>query len=140
MTDPSRPPIRTQADLERTWRLLMGPGGYGASSLWMMLILDDRPVPHLVEITGADDPPDPEEKNGFVSLLRSVGSRTGPGLRVAFLRSRPGTPAVTARDRTWAAVYAATRAAGVGCEVVHLATRGDVRPVPPDDLSTLATA
>ena len=60
-------------------------------------------------------------------------ARGRPGLRVAFLRSRPGKGTVTDTDRAWAtSLYAAARRASVPCEVVHLATRGAIRPIPAD--------
>lgn len=134
---PYRPLIRRQVDLERAWRRLMGPGDFSGHSLWLMVVLaDDRPFPHLVEIDEALDPPGPDEVAGFASFLRHLVTDMGPGSRVAFLRSRPGGPDVTDEDRAWAqATYDACRLAGVAFELTHLATRGDVRPIPPDELA-----
>ena len=33
-----RPTVRTQAELERVWRHLMEPLGFGGHSLWLMVI------------------------------------------------------------------------------------------------------
>jgi hypothetical protein len=100
-----------------------------------MLLLDDRPLPQLTEVTGADDPPDEETLEGLVRLLGMLESEVAPGVRFAFLRSRPGGDAITEGDRVWATrLYDAARRAGVPCEVVHLATRGAVRPIPRDEL------
>lgn len=142
MTALYRPPIHTQADLEGAWRHLMGPGGFAGPSLWMMVILgDDHPLPHLVEMTDADEPPGPAERAALADFLRHFAAETGDGLRFAFLRSRPGGHTVTPLDRAWAeALYDVARTAGIGCEVVHLATRDRIRPVPPDELTVLATA
>jgi len=108
---PYRPLIRRQVDLERAWRRLMGPGDFSHHSLWLMVVLaDDRPFPHLVEIDEAVEPPDPDEVAGFARFLRHLVIDMGEGSRVALLRSRPGPPGVTDEDRAWAqATYAACR-------------------------------
>ncbi len=138
MTEPPsyRPEIRTQADLAEVWAHLMGPGGYARPSLWLLVILaDHRPIPHLVEITGADEPPAENELAAFARFLRSLADDLGPGARFATLRTRPGSDTVTDLDRAWAAsAYDACRRAGVRCEVPHLGTRGSIRPVPRDEL------
>jgi hypothetical protein len=127
------PVLTTQAQLEHAWRDLMGPWSFGRHSVWMMLIVDDRPLPHLTEIDEALHPPDPEELDGLAEVLLMLDREVAPGLRVAFLRSRPGRDAVTDTDRAWAtSLYAAARRAAVPCEVVHLATRGAIRPIPAD--------
>lgn len=133
--EPFAPTIRTQAELQDVWRHFMGPSGFGSASLWMMLVLDDRPLPQLTEVTDADAPPDEQDLDGLVRLLQMLEEEVAPGARFAFLRSRPGTDAVTEEDRAWAAaLYDAARRAAVPCEVVHLATRGAVRPIPHDEL------
>jgi hypothetical protein len=127
------PVLTTQAQLEHAWRDLMGPWSFGRHSVWMMLIVDDRPLPHLTEIDEALHPPDPEELDGLAEVLLMLDREVAPGLRVAFLRSRPGKDTVTDTDRAWAtSLYAAARRAAVPCEVVHLATRGAIRPIPAD--------
>ena len=127
------PVLATQTDLEHAWRELMGPWSYGRHSIWMMLVVDDRPLPQLTEIDEAEDPPDPEHVDGLAEVLRMLDREVAPGMRVAFLRSRPGKDVVTDTDRAWAgSLYAAARRAAVPCEVVHLATRGAIRPLPAD--------
>ena len=127
------PVLTTQSELERAWRKLMGPWSYGGHSVWMMLIVDDRPLPQLTEIADAVHPPQTEELDGLAELLAMLDRDVAPGLRVAFLRSRPGKDAITDTDRAWAtSLYAAARRASVPCEVVHLATRGAIRPIPAD--------
>src|SRR4051794_6797831 len=136
------PHLRSQSDLEDAWRRLMGPWGFDGETLWMFLVLaDDQPLPHLSEITEAEVPPDAETQRSMAELFRLLDEQAGPGARFAFLRSRPGGPALTDDDRAWAAgLYAACRLAGVGGEAVHLATGGRVRPVPPDELAPPASA
>ena len=127
------PLIDTQARLEDAWRELMGPWSFGGHSVWMMLVVDDRPLPQLTEIAEAVSPPGPDELGGLARLLVMLDRDVAPGLRVAFLRSRPGKDTITDTDRAWAtSLYAAARRAAVPCEVVHLATRGAIRPIPAD--------
>lgn len=134
MTSPRfAPDLATQAQLEEAWRELMGPWSFGRHSIWLMLIVDDRPLPHLTEIDEAVDPPVPDQVEGLAEMLLMLDRDVAPGCRVAFLRSRPGKDTITADDRTWASrLYSAARRAGVPCEVVHLATRGSIRPIPAD--------
>lgn len=114
----------------------MGPWGFGGHSVWMLVIQDDRPLPQITELTESEDPPTGEDLDGFVALLARLAEGLAPDARFAFLRSRPGFDGVTEADRRWArALYDAARLAGVRCEVVHLATRDRVRPLPPDELS-----
>ncbi len=127
------PVLTTQAQMEDAWRELMGPWSFSGHSVWMMLVVDDRPLPHLTEIAEAEDPPDTSEADGLADLLLMLDNEVAPGARVAFLRSRPGKDVVTDSDRAWArSLYASERRAGVPCEVVHLATRGAIRPIPAD--------
>lgn len=127
------PVLTTQTQLEDAWRELMGPWSFSGHSVWMMLVVDDRPLPHLTEIAEAEDPPDTSEADGLADLLLMLDNEVAPGARVAFLRSRPGKDVVTDSDRAWArSLYASARRAGVPCEVVHLATRGAIRPIPAD--------
>ena len=64
-----------------------------------------------------------------------LGDVAEPGVRLAFLRSRPGGGTPTSADRAWArALYAAGRRSGTLLDVVHLAHDHDVMPLPMDDL------
>jgi hypothetical protein len=130
------PVIRTQSDLERVWRHLMRPLGFGGHSLWFMLIReDDQPVPGLTEIEDSEEVVSADELAALGELLASLLEAVAPGGRVAFLLTRPGRDGVTARDRDWAsALYAAIPGAGVPLDVVHLATDLTVLPLPMDEL------
>ncbi len=139
--EPDRPLIRTQADLERTWRHLVEPraaeGSLGRPSIWMMLIdADDRPFPHLVEVAECPVPPEPDDARGFAELADDLLDEHAPGGRWAMLLVRAGTSTVTANDRAWAhALLEACRAQGVATDVLHLATDGVVVPLPYDELA-----
>jgi hypothetical protein len=130
--EPFRPVIRTQADLERMSRRLMSPLGFRDHTLWMVVVQDDRPVPQVMEIVEADRPPQTEDVESFAALLERLEM---PGLRFAFLRSRPGRGGPDADDRAWArALHDAGRRSGAVVDVVHLAHDDDVLPIALDDL------
>jgi hypothetical protein len=93
------PVLSTQAELEHAWRELMGPWSFGRQSVWMMFVIDDHPLPQLTEITDAAGPPDVELLDGLARHLEALEHGVAPGVRVAFLRSRPGRNTITATDR-----------------------------------------
>lgn len=129
------PIITTQQDLEDAWRQLMEPLGFNGNSFWLMLIdTDDRPFPHITHVEDADTVPTAPEIEGLASIVGELSREFAPGGRVAFLRSRPGAPGLTADDRAWArALYAAGRSAGVPVDVVHRACDHDLVAVPMDE-------
>jgi hypothetical protein len=129
--------IRSQADLEQLWRSLMEPLGFTRTSVWMLFIdAEDRPVKQLTEISEAHVPPDGVASRGLEQVLSRVVDETVPGGRVAFLRTRPGKDGLTDLDRQWAAaLYTASRRAGVPCEIVHAANDVHLVPVPLDEIA-----
>jgi hypothetical protein len=133
-TMPLRPVVRTQADLEAMWKEVMGSGGYGGHSLWLVVIdSDDRPFPQITELTDALEPPDDEMIGSLATFLQHLAV---DDLRFAFLRSRPGHGGLTADDRAWArALYDTGRRAGVPLEVVHRACDHDLVAVPMDEVA-----
>lgn len=140
MTEMTEAPIHTQADLERTWRTLMTPLGFGGYSCWLMMLEPDRrPIPQLTEIEDTDRVPNAAEADGLAHVLGRLAA-DGIG-SVAFLRTRPGRDGVTPRDRRYAAVlYDAARRADLPIEVVHLANDVDLWPLPMDDVTMAAPA
>lgn len=135
------PLIETQTDLERAWRTLLSPLGFSRTSTWLMFIgPDGRPLPSLTEIEDCDGPPPPDGAEQMGGLLGHLRDGLPDGMRVAFLRSRPGPGLPDAHDRAWAAMlHDAIRCAGFPAEVVHLATGSDVRPLPLDEAATPVT-
>ncbi|MCR6030396.1 hypothetical protein GGQ22_02950 [Nocardioides sp. zg-579] len=136
------PVIETQTDVERAWRALMRPLGWTRASTWLMFVgPDGRPFAHLTEIDDCEGPPPADVAAQLGRLLGHL--RDGPlpaGVRVAFLRSRPGVHGIEDDDRAWAAtLYAAARTAGMPAEVVHLATDEDVVAVPMEEATLPAT-
>ncbi len=129
------PPLRTQADLHRQWRALMGPLGFGFRRLWLLFLeADDRRVNHITEIDDIPEEPREEEVDALMVLCAHVqqGDRVG---RVAILLSRPGRGALCASDRRWGrALVEAARRAHVRLAPIHLANDDVVAPLAGDDL------
>ncbi|MDN4171487.1 hypothetical protein QWY28_00875 [Nocardioides sp. SOB77] len=135
------PVIETQTDVERAWRTLMRPLGWTRTSTWLMFVGPDRrPFPPLTEIDDCAGPPPGDIARQLGALLAHLRADSLPGVRVAFLRSRPGLGGIEDDDRAWAAaLYAAARTAGMPAEVVHLATDEDVVAVPMDEAALPVT-
>jgi len=124
--------IRSQADLDRLWRALMGELGFTRRRLWVLLVCDDgRPIPHLVQVD--EVPPLPGDTLvHLLEMCRHVDDECG----VAVLLSRPGRDGLTPADRAWgAALLAAARRTGVSCWPLHVANDVAIRVVAPDDLA-----
>jgi hypothetical protein len=129
---PFAPVVRTQSDVEQMWRRLMMPLGFGSTTLWMVMIEGERPLPRVLELDDMPDSPDEDSARALAGLLENLAS---PQLCCAFLRSRPGAGRPDTNDLAWAqTLYAAGRLAGVHLAVIHLAHDHDVMPLPMDDL------
>lgn len=129
------PPLRTQADLHRQWRALMGPLGFAGRRLWVLFLTpDDRPTELLMQIDDVPDQPRGGETDSLLLLCREVRTEHRLG-RVAVLLSRPGSGAVRASDRRWGrALLDSARRLDVPLAPVHLATDDVVVPLTADDL------
>lgn len=133
------PPIESQADLHRLWRMLMGEPGFASNQLWMVALdADGRCTPVIQNIEGTPDLPDPRLLGGLMAVCRGLLEEVLPGGSVAFLWARPGPGGLSPADRAWAtALTTAAREAGVDCRPTHLANDEVVRAFTPDDgLST----
>jgi hypothetical protein len=121
-TDLNEIVIDTAMDLERMWQLIMGPGGPGLRSLWLVLLDEERrPRPVVVPID--DIPAVPGSvADGLADVLAGLRDVGDPVL----LLSRPGPDGVTEADRQWGRALAPlTR------WPVHLYTRAGVRVLAP---------
>ena len=129
------PPIRTQEDLHRHWRALMGRLGFSQRYLWLQLIdSDHRPSPVLMQIDEVPEHPEPHMLDHLMHVLRVVLVED-PGSSVAPLVARPGAAGITDADHAWAAgLTAAARRDRIPMEPVHLATDEELRVFAPDDL------
>ena len=129
-----RAPVRTQSDLLRLWRALVGQLGFSRTSTWVVhLDGEDRPTRRLLEIDDCTGLPETGTLDALTAMLTEV-ARDEPG-RWVFLRSRPGRHGPDDTDRAWARELAlACRRAGLVNDVVHLATDERLVPLPSDDL------
>jgi hypothetical protein len=129
------PPIRTQADLYRHWRALMGELGFGYRSLWVQLIgPDDRSAPMLLHIEHLEEEPDELFLTNLMGILRHVTTDSPADVRVAMLLSRPGRRDLTTSDRIWiAGLQRSAAQAALFTEPMHLANDQELRVVTPDD-------
>jgi hypothetical protein len=131
------PPVRSQTDLHRMWRSLMGPLGFGGRSLWLA-VLDEhgRPTPRLLQVDEMPPRPDPDMQTSLVRVVSSMAEGAG---QVVFLVSRPGGDGLTEDDLAWASMLqGAARRAGVPVWPVHRANDRALLVVTPDDLAASA--
>jgi hypothetical protein len=131
------PPVRSQTDLHRMWRSLMGPLGFGGRSLWLA-VLDEhgRPTPRLLQVDEMPPRPDPEMQASLVRIVSSMAEGAG---QVVFLVSRPGSDGLTPDDLAWASMLqTAARRAGIPVWPVHRANDCALLVITPDDLSASA--
>jgi hypothetical protein len=136
------PPIRTQADLHRHWRALMGQLGFGYRSLWVQLIgPGDRCAPALMQIEYLEDEPEDLFLANLMQICGRFVHETSMGGRVAMLLSRPGRRELTVSDRVWAAgLHRAAAVSAIPCEALHLANDQEIRVITPDDFDLPASA
>lgn len=98
------PPIRTADDLYRQWCAMMGPLGFAARSLWILLLEPDgRPLPVLPRIEELPGLPQRRTLRNLITICdRVMAQEVGEGGRVAMLLSRPGASRLTTSDQAWA--------------------------------------
>lgn len=129
LADAHARPITSLDDLTLLWRALMGTGGFGRRSLWVVF-LESGGVPSQVVMPIDDVPvlPGPAEVDGLRHVLEELGMPP-----VVLLLSRPGPAREQESDRRWSEALAPLTP-----WPVHLATAGAhpgaptvVRPVLP---------
>ncbi|CAN5858871.1 hypothetical protein BH20ACT6_BH20ACT6_21440 [soil metagenome] len=130
------PPIRTQADLWRHWRALMGPLGFSERLLWLcFMAADGRIAPVLPQINDVPRLPDESLVDSLMQICRRVCDDFGVD-SVSVLLSRPGPAGITAGEVTWAQRLGdAAAAAGVTMWPMHVANDHELVTVTPDDLA-----
>jgi hypothetical protein len=129
--------IRTQADLQRMWELLMQPLGFRSTSLWVTFIgSDDRPTRFLIEVSESEHVPEPREVANLYDVLQQVIDQDPDDLTVAFLITRPGRDGTRAFDRELSGrLVAGAGSAGISIQPIHVADDVAVRAITPDDLA-----
>lgn len=134
------PAVRSDTDLHRTWRALVGALGFTDRRLWL-LFLDGRarPCGPLLQIDDLPDGPWAASPDDLVDLCRDVLDGPGTCASVAMLLTRPGPGPWHLADRAWAR-FLTTVAERVGAGVdgrpwpVHRAHDVALERVDPDDL------
>ncbi|SDT30861.1 hypothetical protein [Microlunatus soli] len=134
------PPVRTTEALRQRWRSMMGAGGFGGSTLWMMWFdAHGRQLPAVMPIGNLR----PSFDQSWLDNLIWIIDRTAEmgAASVALALSRPGTGSVTDQDRRWAnpliAACSSARSSGalrLTVWPIHLATTNSVRTLSVDDL------
>ncbi|PVG81781.1 hypothetical protein DDE18_17605 [Nocardioides gansuensis] len=129
------PAVRTQADLHRHWRAMMGELGFGQRQLWFQFFdADGRCTPVVQQVTDVPELPDTEMLANLMAICDQLLTDLVPDGSVAFLWARPGRPGLIASDRAWAAGLAKAAAdAGVRSHPVHLANDHELRVFATDD-------
>jgi hypothetical protein len=129
--------IRSQADLQRMWELLMQPLGFRSTSLWVTFVgSDQRPTRFLVEITESEQLPSLPEVANLFDVLRQIIDEDPDDLAVALLITRPGRDGTNSFDRQLSTrLLAGAQASGIPLHPVHVANDVGVRAVTPDDLA-----
>jgi hypothetical protein len=124
--------IRTERELFAVWQQLMGPGGFGSRTVWVLFLDPDGRCPGVI-MPVEDLPPEPDVE--FLHGLASVidGVELPDGASAPMLLSRPGRQGMTGSDRRWAA---ALREHVPACRrwPLHLATADHLQVFAPDDL------
>ncbi len=122
--------IRTNADLGRFWRDIMGPWGFDQRSVWLVFLTETgRVQPVIIPIDNVPLRPEARVLHNLDRILRGLLD-DGPVDSVAALLARPGPAEMTENDRAWARGLAPLTPRWP----VHLATVGQVRVFGGDDL------
>jgi hypothetical protein len=129
------PPLRTQADLHRQWRAMMGRLGFSGRRLWVLFLEpDDRPTEVVLQIDDIPENPRRGDTDALLNVCSQVRRAQGLG-RVAVLLSRPGGDGVRPSDCRWGrALLDSARRADVPFAPVHLANDDVLVPLTGDDL------
>ena len=135
MTTPlERKPIRTERDLFERWEELMGGGGFGRRSLWLIFLDDGGQQSDLiVPIDDIPMLPDTREVAAIADLVARIREEIGV-VEVPMLISRPGSSEMTEGDRRWAMTLTEALRDQHPRWPIHLATRDHVQAFTADDL------
>lgn len=129
--------LRSQADVQRMWDLLMRPLGFGSHTLWIAFVDErDAPIPHLMQIADSDTVPTEQQVGQLFDVLSAICAQEADVASFAFLVSHPGRGGLTDFDKQFATqLMAGARVAGVRCHPVHVANDDVLVPVAADDLA-----
>jgi len=129
------PAVRTQADLQQTWRALMGELGFPDRRLWLLFLsAEGRPAGPLLSIDNLPDGPYDLPVEDLVTICREILEGPGGAGSVAMLITRPGRDGWHVGDRAWGRyLIAATHRIGGQVWPVHRASDRELVAVPADE-------
>ncbi len=130
------PPIRTQADLEQHWRLVMEPLGFSRPQLWINVLgPGGQPTRFLNQLDDLSADPDLQLLDRIMQINRQILDSHAVDGSLALLLARPGPDRHTASDVEWAtALTAIADSYDLPLRPIYLATNTDIRIISPDDL------
>lgn len=136
MTTPSTAPdtVTNHQDLLDLWTALLGPGGFHCRSVWLLPLDEQHRTLHAV-IPVDEVPAGPDEGDAAAierlcaEMLRHLDAGS-----CALLYSRPGPSALSDDDRAWGRALRDVAGGQPTVWPVHIATRGRIRVLTPDDL------
>lgn len=144
MTDPDvptllppgqMPAVRTPADLQLTWRALMGDLGFTDRRLWLLFLgPGGRPLGPLLDIGDLPDGPHGLDLEGLVAVCREILDGPGHGGSVAMLLTRPGAGPWHVGDRAWGR-FLTDAARRIGGQIWPIHRANDREPPGPFDPS-----
>lgn len=137
MTSSDIPDVHSLADLERVWRHLVEPLGFGSRQIFaIMLDRDGRVHPSIVNVTDCPAAPDGQMLVNLARSLRTVLDEADPDGSIAMLWARPTPAGTRASDIQWVrAITAVTAAHSLGQWPLHTADDSVLRVMSPDDLA-----
>jgi hypothetical protein len=137
MTSIDIPDVHTPADLERVWRRLIEPLGFGSRQIFAILLdRDGRVHPSIVNVTDCPAAPDGQMLVTLARSLRTVLDEIDPDGTCALLWARPTHAGTRASDIQWVrAITAVTSVHSLGEWPLHTADDSVLRVMSPDDLA-----
>jgi len=137
------PAVHNPADLQQTWRALMGTLGFPDRRLWLLFLdAEGQLLGPLLSMDNLPDGPYDLPVEDLVIICREIlGGPGGAGGSVAFLVTRPGRDAWHVGDRAWGR-YLTAAAYRIGGKVwpVHRANDEELAVVPAAETDGLASA
>lgn len=134
------PPVRTDEDVRRRWRSMMGEDGFGRTTLWVVWYdADGRQLPVVMPIDDLPEVLDAALLDNLVMILADPADLGAASVALALSRPGPGTVTTADRDRANAILAAVDRARrrnefGPKLWPIQLATANSVRTLTVDDL------
>jgi hypothetical protein len=137
MTSLDLPDVHTPAELERVWRGLIEPLGFGSRQIFAILLdRDGRVFPSIVNVTDCPAAPDGQMLVSLARSLRTALDEADPDGSCALLWARPTHAGTRASDIQWVrAITAVTRTHALGEWPLHTADDSVLRVMSPDDLA-----